>query len=370
MTVLFSDLVGSTRLAAERDPEEWRDIATEYLRVSGRTVLGLGGHVARYMGDGLLAYFGWPTAHEDDAERAVRAGLAIVDAIAMLSRRLADEKSVELLVRVGIDSGLVVVDEGGSGAAEVYGDAPNIASRVQAMCAANTVLMTGAVHELVSGRFIVEDRGAQRIAGIERPVQLYRPVAPSGLRRRWRVGTVRGLAPFVGRQGQLDILWRSWLSTCKGTGQRVVLTGEPGIGKSRLLEEFRSQIKDAHLWIECAGERYYESTPFHAVSELLEQGFGWRGDESAEERAAQLESALGSTGIDLSEAVPLIADMPKLPPSKEHRRPLLTPKQARRRLLESLATWALKLARLQPVVIVIDDLHWVDPSTLELAQML
>src|SRR6266851_4591129 len=207
LTVLFGDLVNSTRLAAERDPEEWRDIATECLEAAGDAIKDLGGYVARYMGDGVLAYFGWPTASEDDAERAVRAG---------------------------IHSGWVVIDELGTNKVEVFGDTPNIASRVQARCAPNSVLMTGAVHDLVAGQFIVEDCGAHPLAGIARPVQLYRAIAPSGVRRSWRRVGVRGPTPFVNRQRMFDVLWSSWLGARNGAGRYVFVTGEPGIGKSRL----------------------------------------------------------------------------------------------------------------------------------------
>jgi class 3 adenylate cyclase/tetratricopeptide (TPR) repeat protein len=369
ITVLFSDLVNSTRLAAERDPEEWRDIATEYLTATGQAILSLGGYVARYMGDGVLAYFGWPTASEDDGERAVRAGLAIVEAVAVLNRHYAARAGVQLSVRVGIDSGLVVVDEV-SGKAEVFGDAPNIASRVQARCAPNCVLMTGAVHDLVAGRFIVDDCGAHQLAGIERPIRLYRAVVSSGIRRHWRRGAVGRSTPFVDRKRELDVLRHSLRSTCKGAGQCVFVTGEPGIGKSRLVEEFRSQIKDPHLWIECAGERFFESTPFHVITKLLEQGFRWHGEESAEQRWSQLESALKLSGVDLADALPLMAEMLKLPPSTKYPAPQIGPEQARNQLLASLVAWALKLARLQPLIIVVDDLHWVDPSSRELARML
>ena len=370
LTILFSDLVDSTRLAAARDPEEWRDIATEYLRAATEAVRQLKGYVARYLGDGVLAYFGWPSADEDDAERAVRAGLAIVDAIAALNQRIAGKTGVELSVRVGIDSGLVVVDDAGSGSAEVFGDAPNIAARVQAKCIPNSVLMTGAVHNLVTGRFVVEDWGAQPLAGIARPIRLYRAVAPSGIGRQWRRGVVRGPRRFVNRQGELEVLRHSWVNARNGTGQWVFITGEPGMGKSRLVEEFRSQIKEAHLWVECTGERFFESTPFHVVGRLLEQSFGWRGEESAEERRSQLESALGMAGIELPEAIGLIAEMLKLPPSRQYPLPQIAPEQARSRLLASLVAWALNVARLQPLIIVLDDLHWVDPTTVELARML
>jgi class 3 adenylate cyclase/tetratricopeptide (TPR) repeat protein len=369
LTVLFADLVGSTRLASERDPEDWRDMVTQCLGAIGDEVTGLRGYVARYMGDGVLAYFGWPTASEDDAARAVRAGFMIVQAIATINRRFSDIPGLELAVRVGIHSGWVVIDEMGSNKVEIFGDTPNIAARVQARCAPNSVLMTSAVHDLVAGQFIVEDCGAHQLAGIERPVQLYRAVAPSGARRTWsRVG---GRAPtrFVNRKRELDVLWSSWLRVRNGEGQCVIVTGEPGIGKSRLLEQFRSKLNDVHLWIEAAGERFSESTPFHTVIKLLEQALGWPGEASADERIDQLQRALRFSELDPSEMLPLIADLLKLP-SAAHASAQLAPEEARRRLMGGLTSWILKLAERQPLILAVEDLHWVDPSTIELLGML
>lgn len=370
LTVLFGDLVNSTRLAAERDPEEWRDIVTECLRAAGDAINDLGGYVARYMGDGVLAYFGWPTASEDDAERAVRAGLTIVQAIVPLNRRLTGKTSSELAVRVGVHSGWVVIDKLGTNKVEIFGDTPNIASRVQTKCAPNSVLMTGAVHDLVAGQFLVEDCGAQPLAGIARPVHLYRAIAPSGVRRSWRRVGVRGPTPFVNRKSEFDELWSSWLSARNGAGRYVFVTGEPGIGKSRLVEEFRSRIKDAHIWMECAGERFSESTPFHAATKLLEQALDREKEDGAEGRIRQLKRALRLSGLDPSEMMPLIAEILRLPPLREYATPQVAPEQARRRLLAGLAGWVLKLAKLQPLVLAIEDLHWVDPSSIELIGML
>jgi predicted ATPase/class 3 adenylate cyclase len=370
LSVLFADLVNSTRLAAEHDPEEWRDIATECLEVAADAINDLDGHVARYMGDGVLAYFGWPTASEDDAERAVRAGLTIVKAILPLNRRFTRKKGSELAVRVGIHSGWVVTDELSTNTVEIFGDTPNIAARVQAKCAPNSVLMTGAVHDLVAGQFIVEDCGAHPLEGITHRVRLYRAIVPSGVRRSWRRVGVRGPTPFVNRKHEFDVLWSSWLSARNGAGQFVFVTGEAGIGKSRLVEEFRSRIKDAHLWMECAGERFSESTPFHVVIKLLEQALGREKEESAEGRIHQLERALRLSGLDPSEMIPLIAEMLKLPPSREYPQPQVAPEQARSRLLAGLVEWVLKLAKLQPLILAIEDLHWVDPSSIELIEML
>jgi class 3 adenylate cyclase len=188
LTVLFSDLANSTEIAARLDPEDWRDVAAHYQVAAAAAVTRFGGHGAKYLGDGLMVYFGWPEAHEDDAERAVRAGLAIVDEVTALQGPLVDQHDVKLSVRVGIETGSVVMGQGGGNEADVFGDAPNVASRVQSAAEPGSVLITSAVHELVSGLFVVEDRDrdARQLKGIEHPVSLYRVIQPTVTRRRTR----------------------------------------------------------------------------------------------------------------------------------------------------------------------------------------
>jgi class 3 adenylate cyclase/tetratricopeptide (TPR) repeat protein len=366
LTVLFCDLVGSTEIASQLDPEQWHEIASDYQRDAAAAVTRFGGHVAKFLGDGLVVYFGYPRAMEDAAERAVRAGLAIVEATQALNARFASHK-LTLKVRVGIHSGSVVVAQGGGRDADMFGDAPNIAARVQTAAAPDSVVITEGTHQLVSGLFVVEDKGAQPLKGIAQPVRLYR-VAGTGVSRR-RVFAARELTPFVGREDEMQLLARRWERVREGDGQMVLLMGEPGIGKSRLLEEFRAQIRsDAHLWVACACEELFNNTPFHAVVQMLDQSLGWRGDESEEERAAQLERALRGTGARLEEAMPLIAELLGI----AHSWPALnySPEQKRRRLFAALAAWVFGAARIQPLVMAIEDLHWVDPSTLEFLQML
>src|SRR5215472_4828389 len=371
LTVLFSDLVGSTEISAHLDAEDWREIAAQYQRTAAAAVTRSGGHVAKYLGDGLMVYFGWPEAHEDDAERAVRAGLALVDDVDALNGRLASEYKVKLSVRVGIHAGSVVMGHGGGAETDVFGDAPNVASRVQSAAEPDSVMITPAVHELVSGLFVVEDCGAHQLKGIERPLQLYRAIRHTVARRRTRNTAVRALTPFVGRDDDMQLLLSRWERAREGQGQLVLVMGEPGIGKSRLVEEFQVQIKDEpHLWVECAGEKFYQSTPFHAVTQILNQGLAWRGDESLDERIDQLERRLELAGLKLAEAVPLIAELLTLPIPEKYPPLTLAPDQRRKRLLANLAAWVLNTARVQPGVVVIEDLHWVDPSTLELAQIL
>jgi class 3 adenylate cyclase/tetratricopeptide (TPR) repeat protein len=369
LTVLFCDLVGSTEIAAQLDPEEWRVIVADYHRAVGQAVERFGGYVAQYLGDGVMAYFGWPQAHDNDAERAARAGLAILDAIAKLNEQSERRK---LSARVGIDSGAVVVGASAGKEADVFGDAPNIAARVQAVAAPGTVLITDAVHRLVSGLFVVENRGAQALKGIEGSTQLYRVIQPSGVRGRLQaVAASRGLTPFVGREDELRSLMNRWERVLDGEGQVALITGEAGIGKSRLVQRFHEQIKDTpHTWVEATAGALFQNSPFYAVAEMLREFVAWRGDESAEEQLAQLASRLKSAGVKPAETIPLIAPLLNLQLPAKYPPSSLSPEQQRRRLLATLVEWVLSAARVQPFVIVIEDLHWADPSTLELIQLL
>src|SRR5215469_16416779 len=359
LTVLFSDLVNSTQIAAHLDPEDWRDIAAQYQETAATAVTRFGGHVAKYLGDGLMVYFGWPQAHEDDAE------------VAALNGRLAAEHKVKLSVRVGVQTGSVVIGHGGGTDADVFGDAPNVASRVQSAAEPDSVLITAAVHELVSGRFVVKDRGAHQLKGVAHPVQLYQAIRHTVARRRTHYAAPHTVTPFVGREDEIRLLLSRWERAREGQGQLVLVIGEPGIGKSRLVEEFCAHIRDnPHQLVECAGEQFYQSTPFHAVTQILDQGLGWQGEESPEERIALLERVLEQARMKVSEAVPLIAELLGLPIPDKYPPLVYAPDQRRRRLLATLTAWVLNAARVQPLLMVMEDLHWIDPSTLELAQKL
>ncbi len=368
LTVLFCDLVGSTEIAARLDPEDWHEIGAEYQRTAAAAVARFGGHVAKYLGDGLVVYFGYPKAMEDASERGVRAGLAMVEAMAKLNERFA-KHDVKLQVRVGIHTGSVVVAQGGGKEADMFGDAPNIASRVQSAAAPDTVVMTAATHALVSGLFVVEDLGAHALKGIAEPMRLYR-VAGTGLARQ-RTFEARSHTPFVGREDDMQLLTRRWQNVRDGEGQLVLVMGEPGIGKSRLMDEFRARLKgDPHLWITCAGQELFNNTPFYSVIQMLDQGLGWRGDESREERFAFLERGLRTAGLNLDEALPLIAELLDLPLPANYPPVKFSPEQKRKRLFAALAGWVYWAASVQPLVIAMEDLHWVDPSTIELLQLL
>jgi len=367
--VLFCDLVGSTAIASQLDPEEWRETVAGYHRAAAEAITRFDGHVAKYLGDGVMAYFGWPAAHDNDAERAARAGLAIFDAITRLNEQPGHAK---LSARVGIDSGTVVIGKGEGNEADVFGDAPNIAARAQAAAEPGTVAITDTSHRLVSGLFAVEDCGLLALKGIARPVRLYRVIQPSGVRGRLQAAAAsHGLTPFVGREEELRLLMSRWERALDSEGQVALIIGEAGIGKSRLVQHFHEQIAGTpHTWVEADAAPFFQNTPFHPVIDMLQQSFRWHDDESPDERIARLESALEPAGLKLEEAVPLIGPLLNVPVSANYPPLLMGPDLQRKRLLATLAAWVFGTARLRPLVVVTEDLHWVDPSTFELIQLL
>src|ERR1700722_1455701 len=361
ITVMFCDLVGSTSLAAKLDAEDWRNLVNAYLDEASAAVTGLGGHVLKKLGDGLMALFGYPHARENDAERAVRAALAIQRALVEINARNAGKGAPELSARIGLDSGQVVVDATG----EVFGDAPNLVARVQATAEPGSVLITGNVQRQVAGLFVVEEKGAHELKGVTQPQSLYRIVRASGGGRR---GGARALPPLVGREEELDLLSRRWERARRGEGQLALLVGEPGLGKSRLMEEFHGRLGETpHTWVEWSSSQILENTPLHPIAEWGRQRFG--ADLPAEQRLADLENTLGLIGLDPTEYAPLLAPLVDvlLP---EDRATELAPEELRRRQLAAMTAWILAAARTQAVVLAFEDLHWADPTSLDLMRAL
>ena len=362
ITIMFCDLVGSTNLAARLDAEDWRNLVGSYLDEASGAVTGLGGHVLKKLGDGLMALFGYPQAQENDAERAVRAALAIQRALADLNARNARPGAPELSARIGLECGSVVVDAAG----EVFGEAPNVAARVQAAAEPGTVLITANVQRQTAGLFVVEDKGAHDLKGVPVPVTLYRVVRASGGGRR---GGARALTPLVGREDELALLTRRWSRALEGEGQFVQIVGEPGIGKSRLVEEFRAKLADTpHTWVEWAASQLLQNTPLHPLAEWGRLRFGGA-DATDEGRLADLESTLSLIGLDAAEYAPLVAPLVDVP-LPEDRRAKFPPEELRRRQLAAMTAWVLAGARSQPVVLAFEDLHWADPTSLDLLRAL
>src|SRR5215813_7075877 len=363
ITVMFCDLVGSTSLASRLDVEDFRDVLNAYLNEASKAVAALGGHVLRKVGDGLLVLFGYPKAEENDAERAVRAALAIQRALAELNTRNSGSTGVpELVARIGLESGPVVVDAAG----EVFGEVPNVAARVQAEAEPGTVLVTATVQRQVAGLFIVEDKGAYEFKGVPFPVTLYRIVRVSGGRRR--TGP-RILTPFIGCEEDLGVLARRWERARAGEGQFLLIVGEPGIGKSRLVEEFRARLGDTpHTWIEWSSSQLLQNTPLHPVLGWGRVRFGGP-DVAPELRLGELELVLTQIKLDAGELAPLLAPLLDIPIPPE-RLTSLPPDEVQRRQLAAMVALATAGARVQPLVLVIEDLQWFDPTSIDLINAL
>ena len=358
VTVMFCDLVGSTSISAGLDAEDWRDLVGAYLDAASAAVTEMGGHVAKKLGDGLMALFGYPVAQENDAERAARAALSIQRALADVNRKNAGSGKPALNARIGIETGPVVVDATG----EIYGDAPNTAARVQALAEPGTVVVTAQVQRQIAGLFVAEERGSHELKGVPEPVTLFRLVRASGGGRR---AGQRHLTPLIGREEEIAMLMRRWERARQGEGQLVLIVGEPGLGKSRLIEEFHGRLRDTpHTWAEFSCSQLLQNTPLHPIADWGRQRFG-SADVPAEKRLADLENTLALVKLDPVENATLLApllDIP-LPPDRAL---ALPPEELRRRQLAALTSWWMTGARAQPAVTAVEDLHWADPTTLEL----
>jgi class 3 adenylate cyclase len=365
LTALSCTLHRPAGLTTRLDPEEWHAIVTEYRRSAAGAVEQWGGYIADRSGDRLVAYFGLPQAREDAAERAVRAGLAIVESMVEVSARVSEAHDIRLAVQIGIHAAVVVVARDSAGNLEIFGEASDIAALVQAEAAPDTVLMTRAVHELVADAIASEEQRTLQLADIGAPLQLYRaPASSSNVRPPSR----RERTPFIGRKDALHSLIARLNRARDAAGQVVFVTGEPGIGKSRLIAELKASVQsEAHTWIECAGAASFHDSPFHAITQLFEQGLDVR---SAERPVARLEQALKDAGVRLSDAVPLIAELLNLPIPANYPTLQFGPEQKRKRLFAAVLDWIFSATKTQPLVLVIEDLQWVHPWTLELIQVL
>jgi class 3 adenylate cyclase/predicted ATPase len=367
LTIVFSDIVGSTELSQQLDPEDWHDIVTQYHQAAAGVVKQYDGHVAQYLGDGILILFGYPRAHENDAERAIRTGLSILGKVKSLNHSFEREFGKRIEVRVGIHTGEVMIRPEGGDSGNIFGEAPNIAARVQSASEPNTVCISAATQRLVAGFFVVEDLGPHILKGVHEPMQLYRVDRATGVRSRLHAASRSSLTPFVGRENERNLLMNRWMQAQKGKGQLVLITGEAGIGKSRLLQQFKEDLGGIpHTWIEGESSPYEQDTPFAPTLDLVENAFLWTAETPAEKKIEELEHSFSIVGMDPAKSVPLMASLLgfAIPPDR-YPPILLSPEQQRLQLLQTLVDWVIGTARLQPTVLVIEDLHFADPSTLE-----
>ena len=368
LTVMFCDLVGSTELSARLDPEDMRGILGAYHRAVGDAVKSFDGFVAKYMGDGVLVYFGYPQAHEDDAERAVRAGLGVIETVSRL-----DVKSVELQARIGIATGLVVVgDLIGEGSAQeqsVVGETPNLAARLQALAAPGAVVIAAATRRLVGDLFEYRDLGTVEVKGIAGPVPAWQALRPSAVASRFEALRGAAFSPLVGRDEEIDLLLRRWARAKAGDGQVVLLAGEPGIGKSRLTAGLTERPRaQRHVRMRYFCSPYHQNSALFPFIDQLQRASGFARDDLPAAKLGKLEALL-SSAAPAEEDVALITDLLSLPASERHPLPNLSPQRKKERTLEALLRQLANLVRRQPVVMVFEDAHWIDPTSRELLDL-
>jgi class 3 adenylate cyclase/predicted ATPase len=375
LTVMFCDLVDSTALSTQLDPEDLREVVRAYQTTCADVIQRFDGHIAQYLGDGLLVYFGYPQAHEDDAQRAVRAGLGILAAMETHNAHLEQHYKVRLAVRLGIHTGLAVVGEMGSGARReqlALGETPNLAARLEGLASPNTVVISAATWSLVREYFTYDDLGTHVLKGIATPVQAYRVLRESGVQSRLDAAVPRGLTPLVGREHEVGQLREHWQHVQDGMGQVVILSGEAGIGKSRLVQELKDYVAPVpHTRLECRASPYYQNTALYPVIDLLQRALRWQPDDTPHEKLRKLETTLSQYSLALAEAVPLLAALVSLALPDDRYPPLtLTPQRQRQKTMETLRAILLAAAARQPVLFIVEDLHWVDPTTLEFLTLL
>jgi class 3 adenylate cyclase/predicted ATPase len=372
LTVMFCDMAGSTALSSRLDPEDYREVIRAYQDACAGVITRYDGYVAKFMGDGVLAYFGWPRGHEDDAGRALSAGLGVVEAVSDIAP--ADGETEPLAVRIGIATGPVVVgDIVGEGAAQeaaVTGETPNLAARLQEIAELNTIVIAATTHALAGGLFAYETLGGQSLKGIDGSTEVWRVVGERLVESRFAAAHTAALTPLIGRDEELELLSRRWERAKGGDGQVVLLSGEPGIGKSRLTRALQDWIGDephTRLLYQCSP--HHTSSALYPIINQLEIGAQFETGDDANARLDKLEALLAQSGQPTNEAIPLIAALLSIPADERHPLPELTPQRQKDRTLTALVDQLVGLASQQPVLFVFEDAHWIDPTSLELLEL-
>jgi class 3 adenylate cyclase/predicted ATPase len=375
LTVMFCDLVGSTHLSAQLDPEDYREVLRAYHATCAEVIHRFDGYIAQYLGDALLVYFGYPQAHEDDAQRAVRTGLGMLDALGTLNTRLEREKGLRLAIRVGIHTGLVVVgamDSGGYQERLALGNTPNVASRIQGLAEPDSVVMSASTSRLVQGYFECQELGEQRLRSIAEPLAIYRVLQASSAQSRLDIARAHGLTPLVGREQEVGRLIDRWKQVKNGHGQIVLLRGEAGIGKSRLVQALKDHIADApHTRLECRSSPYYQNTALYPFIDLFQRLLQWQAGDTPDEKLRKLEQTLSAFGLSWTETVPLFAPLLSLSIPEDRYPPLhLSPQKQRQKTLATIVAIILECSEPKPVLFILEDLHWTDPTTLACIDLL
>jgi class 3 adenylate cyclase/predicted ATPase len=367
ITVMFSDLVGSTQLSEKMDFEDLQKLIDAYRGECSTAITRYGGEVARYFGDGVMAFFGWPNAHEDDAARAIHAALEIVAGVAKIPGPVA------LTCRVGVCSGPVVVGEiGGSGtwSMDAVGETPNIAARLQTLAAANTVVVSESTRRLVPAAFDFQDLGLQELKGVTEPLHVYRVVSARTTASRFEAAHAGSLSPLIGRSSELSLLVDRWQKIKEGDGQVIFLSGIPGVGKSRLLHELKRYIRqEPHVLLHHQASPYHNQSAFFPIIEQIEQAAQLTAREAEADKLAKLKAYLPRSIDSSTEPVLLIAKLLSIPLNGQELSGL-TPQQIKNRTISTLVDILLAFSVQSPTLCIFEDAHWLDPSTLELLELI
>ncbi len=371
MTVMFCDLVESTPIAELLDPEDFGEVLAGYQQVCVRAIERVDGYTARYVGDGVVAYFGYPRAHEDDARRAVLAGLGILDELVGLNARLRERFDVSLRVRIGVHTGVVVAGETRLGDTrsrlEIVGEMPHIAARLESIAPPGSVVISDATRDLIEGYVETEPLGAKVLKGVSRRIGVHRVLRPTGAVGRLEVAGTRRLTPLVGRDQELARLTAAWQQVERGRGAIVHVTGEAGIGKSRLIRALIDALggRVGAAWIlQCSA--HHQGTALYPVIRFLEQSWGLDRTQAREHELNLLERASVDAGLNPVEAVPLLAHVLAVRGGHADPGPSLAPRDARAATLRILGSLLVADRARQPLLLVVEDLHWADPTTVEL----
>jgi class 3 adenylate cyclase len=366
LTVMFCDLVGSSALSARLDPEDLRKVIGAYHICIAEVIGRYEGIIARYMGDGVLAYFGYPQAHEDDAEQATRAGLALVDAVANLQTDIG----AELQVRIGIATGTVVVgDLIGEGAAQeqaVVGETPNLAARLQTLAEPGTVLISASTHRLTGGNFEYRDLGPVTLKGWGESVPAWQVLASSGVESRFEAQHQTRLTPLIGREEEIDLLLRRWRHATQGEGCAVLLSGDPGIGKSHIARALQERLQaEPHITLRYFCSAHHTNSALFPFISQLERAARYERSDSSAQKLAKLEALLAQSAAD-ADHVAVLANLLSLPPNDRYRLPELSPQNRKEKTFAALLAQLDGLAGRQPVLMIFEDVHWIDPTSREL----
>ncbi len=374
LTVMFCDLVGSTALSRELDPEDLRDLLRRYHEQTRRVIARYGGFIARYVGDGLLIYFGYPHAREDAAVRAIHSGLEITSLVRETAEPLRGNPA-GLAVRIGIATGLVVVDDsiGDRVAedAEAVGETPNLAARLQGLAEPNSVVAADATRELAGGLFVYEDLGLQQLRGFDQPVRAWRVLRTSEAQSRFAAARGTQQTRLIGRDTELGLLHGHWRDAARGDGRLVLLTGEAGIGKSRLAESLADQIAgEPHVTIRYQCSPYHLNTALHPFIHQLELAANLRRNDDLASKVERLEALLADARMEKEEGVPLFAALLSLPALDRYPRLQMTPQQQKQKTLVALLDYVRSSASHSPALLIFEDLHWIDPTSTEFLTLL